>query len=197
MDLRFRNALRTEILGSMKSIIVSFSLLIAVALPGMAAPEKQTESKTATAEKKAADSNTAVDSKTEKEIVAMENQLRVAIEKCDEVLLKQLLADYFADAYVGREKATTKAGMIARCKAAKLSFLAFNDKPELIRSAEIVTIRGITTTKKMDVEKGNAETSEQLQVRRLWTKSDGRWILIVQERGPLEDEAEREREKQK
>jgi hypothetical protein len=176
----------------MKLLIFTFLLLSAMTLPGTAAPEKQGESKRSTEEKKEADATKLVDAKTVKEIRAMEDQLRVAIEKCDEVLLGKLLADYFADSVEGSEKATSKAGTIARCKAGKLYFLALGDDKELSRSADVVTVQGVAPAAEVKTKADDVETPRAFRVRRLWAKKNGKWLLIVQERSPIE---EKDREK--
>src|SRR3954469_24564110 len=106
MDVRYRHAVSVVRFGRMKLLIVTLLALGVTALSAIAAPEKEAESKKSAEEKKEAGSKKTVDAKTQKEIQAMEDQLRVAIEKCDEGVLGQLLADYFADSIEGSEKAT-------------------------------------------------------------------------------------------
>ena len=182
----------------MKLLILALLSLGTLALSGIAAPEKETESKKSAEEKKEAGAPKPVDAKTQKEIRAMEEQLRIAIEKCDEVVLGQLLADYFADSVEGNEKATSKAGTIARCKAGKLYFLALGDDKELSRSADVVTVRGVAPAIESKTKADDVERPKAFRVRRLWTKKSGKWLLIVQERSPIEDdEREKSRERSK
>jgi hypothetical protein len=131
-----------------------------------------------------------VDEKTRKEVLEIEKQLGVAITKGDVTLLDKLLADYYADSYEGGEGAVSKKGTMARCRAGTLPYYALNEKPELSRSAEMVTIEAVS---KASATSSNDTPKESvLRVKRVWTKKDGRWLLVAQKRGPAEDE---EREK--
>jgi hypothetical protein len=176
----------------MKLLILTLLSLGAIALPAVAASEKEADSKKAAEEKKEQGASKAVDARTKKEIQAMEDRLRAAFEKCNEGDLDQLLADYFADSVEGREQATNKAGMIARCKAGKLFFLALGEEKELSRSAEVVTIRGVAAAPENKIQTDDVERPKAFRVRRLWAKKSGKWLLILQERAPVEEE---EREK--
>lgn len=198
MDVRYRHAVNVERFGRMKLLILTLFALGVTALSAIAVPEKEAESKTSAEAQKEAGSTKPVDAKTQKEIRAMEDQLRVAIEKCDEGVLGQLLADYFADSIEGSEKATNKAGTIARCKAGKLFFLALGDEKELSRSAEIVTIRGVAAAIENKMRTDDVERPKAFRVRRLWAKKSGKWLLILQERAPIEEnEREKSREQSK
>jgi hypothetical protein len=177
----------------MKLLIVTLLSFWLVVAPASAAPEKKAEPKPLTEEKKKeTDSKISVDAKTEKEVLAMENQLRAAIEKCDEAVLKEILADYYTDAVVGSEKAMTKAGTIASCKHGKLFFLALGEKKEFQRSAEMIIVEGPARAQQTEAKKESGEKPETFQVQRRWMKKDGKWLLVMQQRTRLEDEHERE-----
>jgi hypothetical protein len=143
----------------------------------------------------AAKSEGGVDEKTTKAVLEMEKQLALAIEKRDVTLLDKLLADYYADAYSGSEKALTKRHAMARCQAGTLLYYAFDQKPELSRSAEMVTIEGVS--KVSPPSANDAHKEPLLHVKRLWANKDGRWLLVVQRRGPAEGEQREREEKQK
>jgi hypothetical protein len=183
----------------MKLLVVTLLALCATIAPGLAAPEKKAEPKTSIEEKKKeADPKTSVDAKTEKEVLAMEERLRAAIEKCDEAVLKEILADYYADALVGSEKAITKAGTIARCKNGKLFCLALGEKKEFQRSAEMIIIEGTASARQTEVMEAKGEKPEMFHVQRRWTKKDGKWLLVMQQRSPIEEnEREKSREQPK
>jgi hypothetical protein len=183
----------------MKLLVATLLSLCAVIAPGLAAPEKKTEPKTAIEEKKKeADAKTSVDAKTEKEVLAMEDRLRAAIEKCDEAVLKEILADYYADAVVGSEKAMTKPGTIARCKNGKLFYFALGEKKEFQRSAEMIIIEGPASARQTKEMEARGEKPETLHVQRRWMKKDGKWILVMQQRSPIEEnEREKSREQPK
>jgi hypothetical protein len=181
----------------MKLLIVMLFSLFALIAPGGAAPEKKADPKTSAEENKPADSKSSVDAETEKEVLAMENQLRGAIEKCDEAVLREILADYYADALEGSEKAMTKAGTIASCRSGRLFFLALDEKIPLQRSAEMIIIEGIARGKQSEAKKEGGEKPEMFHVQRRWTKKNKKWILVMQQRRPVEDEREKSREQSK
>jgi hypothetical protein len=54
-----------------------------------------------------------VDKRLAREILKMEDQLRQASLNCDATSLDRLLADYFASAYEGSEKGTSKRATLA------------------------------------------------------------------------------------
>jgi hypothetical protein len=125
-----------------------------------------------------------VDKKIEREILKMEDQLRRALVKCDTVMLERILADYYADAYEGSERAIAKKGTIARCKDNTGIYYSIDEERDLSARVDIVVIEGISR-----VNSGNKE-QEPLRVKRYWTKKEGRWRLIAQTKQPFDREQE-------
>jgi hypothetical protein len=127
-----------------------------------------------------------VNKKMEREILKMEDQLRRALVKCDTVMLDRILADYYADAYEGSERAIAKKGTIARCKDGAGIYYAIDDERDLSVRVDIVVIEGISR-----VNSGNKEAEPKLRVKRYWTKKEGRWQLIAQTKQPFDKEQEK------
>ena len=129
---------------------------------------------------------TSVQKKLEREILKAEASLRNAIAKRDATALAKLLTDYYADAFEGSERATNKKATLARCKNGELQFYGITEHRTISSSVDIVTIEGVGETP--EHKKGGAEKETEVHVKRLWTKKDGRWQLVGQTIGPVEDE---------
>ena len=129
---------------------------------------------------------TRIDKKLEREILKMEDQLRQATLKCDPTSLDRLLADYFASAYEGSERGTSKKDTLALCRAGTLSYYGIEDERTMSVRSEIVVIEGDSKAQQRSGT-DNKEESEA-HVKRLWTKKAGRWLLIAQTLQPLEKE---------
>ena len=130
--------------------------------------------------------STNIDKKLEREILKMEDQLRQAALKCDSTSLDRLLADYFASAYEGSERGTSKKDTLALCREGTLSYYGIEDERTMSVRSEIVVIEGDSKAQqKSGID--NKEESET-HVKRLWSKRAGRWLLIAQTLQPLEKE---------
>jgi hypothetical protein len=129
---------------------------------------------------------TPIDKKLEREILKMEDQLRQATLKCDLTSLDRLLADYFASAYEGSERGTSKKDTLALCRAGTLSYYGIEDERTISVRSEIVVIEGDSKAQQRSGT-DNKEESET-HVKRLWTKKAGRWLLIAQTLQPLDKE---------
>jgi len=131
---------------------------------------------------------TSAEKKLEREILKAEASLGKAIARRDATALAKLLTDYYADAFEGSERATNKKTILARCKNGELLFYGITEHRTISSSVDIVTIEGIGENPRH--KKGGAEKQEEVHVKRLWTKKDGRWQLVGQTIGPAEEESE-------
>jgi ketosteroid isomerase-like protein len=132
---------------------------------------------------------TASQKKLEREILKAEDLLGKAIARCDATALNKLLTDYYADAFEGSERAFNKKATIVRCKNGSLRFYRVNEKRTISVSADIVTVEGNAAA--AGLKETQAEKETDVHVTRLWTKKDGRWQLVGQTVGPVDDESER------
>jgi hypothetical protein len=137
--------------------------------------------------------------KVAREILKMESQLKQALAKCDTSLLDRLLADYYADSYEGSDRAVGKKGTIQRCKADSVPYYSIDEDLKLTVRADIVFVEGISKVRpnsgthtdvgpETDAGRDNRER-EEVRVKRLWTKKDGRWLLIAQSIEPAKAES--------
>jgi hypothetical protein len=162
----------------MKLFNFCVAILFAAAAPAWAQrPAEEPASKTI---------RTRIDKKLEREILKMEDQLRQATLKCDSTSLDRLLADYFASAYEGSERGTSKRDTLALCRAGTLSYYGIEDERAISVRSEIVVIEGDSNVQQRSGT-DNQEESET-HVKRLWSKKAGRWLLIAQTLQPLEKE---------
>ena len=122
-----------------------------------------------------------IDPKTRREVEESERRLCEAIEKKDAETLSKLLADYFATSFGKSKKAMTKAGAISLTRAGELSPYKIQKDWRLSRSVNTYTVEGQTKKKPDPKEEEPPETEGPwLNVRRLWIKQEGRWLLIAQ-----------------
>ena len=122
---------------------------------------------------------TSVDPATRKDLLAAEARLAAAIEKRDMTVLDELLADYYADSRKGAKRAYDKKGTLARCREGRLPAYPLEPEAQLTRSGDVITVEG--QAKPTGVELRTEEASGELvPVRHLWTKKDGRWLLVAQ-----------------
>jgi len=126
---------------------------------------------------------TSAEKKLEREILKAEASLGNAIAKRDATALAKLLTDYYADAFEGSERAINKKATLARCRNGELQFYGITEHRTISSSVDIVTVEGIGE----NPERKN----EEVHVKRLWTKKDGRWQLVGQTIGPAEEESEK------
>jgi hypothetical protein len=131
---------------------------------------------------------TRLDGTTSKEILDMEKQLGQAMSPCDAVLLDKLLADYFADSYVGSEKAGSKGTTLARCRSGVATYYAIDKHRRLTRRGSIVVVAGVSNSKAQSGTDNDEE--DRLRIERFWTRVDGRWQLISQTRERIEEKEE-------
>src|SRR5258708_5682702 len=85
---------------------------------------------------------TAVDKKTEREILAMENQLKQGITKPDSKLLNRILAEYYADSFEGSERAAGKKWAISHAGDPAVPYFSIDEDMRIFRRADIVFIEG-------------------------------------------------------
>ena len=120
-----------------------------------------------------------VNPKIKSEIHRAEEQLGRAILKCDAVALSQMLTNYYANASEGSESAESKQTTLARCQSGTLVFYKIEENGKLSVSAEIVTVEGEARVMRR-VRPNDNEIESRVRVRRLWTKKNGRWLLVSQ-----------------
>ena len=128
-----------------------------------------------------------IDRKLEREIHAAEDRLRRAIEKRDVAALDLLLADYYADAYEGRERAIGKRATLAKCKSGTLHSYEIEKGWKLTLRADLVQVEGVA--KEAAKLATDRESATDVHVTRLWTRKNGGWQLVAQTVEPREDEA--------
>jgi hypothetical protein len=131
-----------------------------------------------------------IDKKVQREILKIEADLGRAIETRDAALLDRLLADYYSDAIEGSEKANAKQAVLARCVAGTLPFYKIDAERKFAVRSEIIEVEGVSRAKTKFVTDKDAEGLTR--VRRMWTRKDGKWLLIAQiiaqTTAPIEDE---------
>lgn len=120
-----------------------------------------------------------VDGATRSEVLAAEARLAAAIEKRDVILLEELLAEYYADSPNRAKRAYDKKGTLARCRDGRLPAYPLEPEAQLTRRGEIIAVegRGKPTGAELRDDEAAAGT---VPVRHLWTKKDGRWLLVAQ-----------------
>jgi hypothetical protein len=114
-----------------------------------------------------------------KEVGEMEKQLAVAMEKRDTAFLEKVLAETYYDVYEGDKRALSKLQSIARCKAGLLRYLAIEKGSEVRPQDDLIAVEGIA--KLIPNRQDDRVPNEQwVHVRRLWKKTDDRWVLTCQ-----------------
>lgn len=126
--------------------------------------------------------------KIEREILKAENQLKQALEKCNNASLNRILADYYADSYEGSDRAVGKRWTIDHCGDSQARYFSIDEHREISVRVDIVFIEGIS---KVRSDAGSKEGEKEMRVKRLWTKKDGRWQLVAQTLGPVAEESEK------
>jgi ketosteroid isomerase-like protein len=127
--------------------------------------------------------STHMDKRVEREINKAEDQLERAIRKRDVASLDLLLADYYADAYEGSERAVSKRGTLAKCKAGTLSYYRIEAEKRLSVRGDLIQVEGLV---RMEEKLGTDTVMESdIRLKRLWTKKGGRWLLISQTLEPI------------
>ena len=124
-----------------------------------------------------------IDKRVEREVNKAEDQLERAIRKRDVASLDLLLADYYADAYEGSERAVNKRGTLTKCKAGTLSYYKIEAEKQLSVRGDLIQVAGLARIE----EKSGTDTvmESDIRLKRLWTKKGGRWLLIAQTLEPI------------
>ena len=142
----------------------------------------------------AAEKAVEVDAKTRKELQAMESRFAEAIQKRDDKTLAEILAEYYADSIGDEERAASKRLVLARARAGTLVSYPIERELRFTVSAQTYTIEGEAKSLPRLVTDKPVET-KWVQVRRIWIKKDGHWLLILQ--NVREDEKTEREEKKK
>jgi hypothetical protein len=148
---------------------------------------------TGPAKEKPSNAEAKVDPKIVREILKMERQFDEAIKARDAGTLDRLLADYYADSREGSDTAVSKKGTLARSKAGLLISYPIERQQRVTQSRDSVTVEGLSRNPPDQVT--DTEQEEQwLHIRRLWTKKEGRWLLVFQTRKDVEEEKSKEKD---
>lgn len=131
-------------------------------------------------------SKSQIDKKVEREITKAEGRLGQAIRKRDVAALDLLLADYYADAYEGRERAVDKGATLAKCRAGMLDYYKIQAGKKLTARGDIMQIEGIG--RREEKLATDTQVEKQIRLTRLWTRENGRWVLIAQNLQPVNSE---------
>ncbi|MEP6743227.1 MAG: nuclear transport factor 2 family protein [bacterium] len=130
-----------------------------------------------------------VEKRLSREIDGVEDQLRKAIARKDAKSLDRLLADYYADAYEGSERAFGKKPTLAECRAGTLHYYKIDKERKLtVRGGDIIQLEGISRLNEKSA--GNTGTESEVHVTRLWSRESGHWNLISQTVGLHDEDAE-------
>ena len=151
----------------MKFRATAFSLLVASSLISVAQPKPSPTPSKKEFDRKA------------KEVSEMESQLALAIEKKDTAFLEKVLAETYYDAYEGDKRAASKLITIARCKAGILRNLTIQKERKIKPDNDLIAVEGLAKSRPAKVDDTTPE-EEWVNVRRLWTKKDGKWLLTCQ-----------------
>jgi hypothetical protein len=134
-------------------------------------------------------SKSRIDKRLEREINKAEDQLEQAIRKRDVTSLDLLLADYYADAYEGSERALGKRTTLAKCRTGTLDYYKIEDQKKLTVRGDIIQVEGVARREEKSGTDTEIETDTRL--KRLWTKKGGRWLLIAQILQPINPESKK------
>jgi len=136
---------------------------------------------------------TQIDAKTEAELLLAEDRFIVAIRNGDAKALGELLHDHFADSF-GRyaSVATTKRGLLDRVGGGQVPAYPVIKDRHLSVSVDLFTVEGLAHAERQ--EPGDEPWDDWFRVRRLWTKTEGRWVITAQMITPLDKDA-KEKEK--
>jgi ketosteroid isomerase-like protein len=134
-------------------------------------------------------SKSRIDKRVEREVNKAEDQLEQAIRKRDVASLDLLLADYYADAYEGSERALGKRAALAKCRTGTLDYYKIKDEKKLTVRGDIIQVEGLA---RMEEKSGtDTEMETDIRLKRLWTKKGGRWLLIAQILQPINPESKK------
>ena len=157
------------------------------------ATPKPTASQKPTPSPKPSPTPETMDAKTEAELLLAEDRFIVAIRNGDAKALGELLHDHFADSF-GRyaSVATTKRGFLDRVGGGQVPAYPVIKDRHLSVSVDLFTVEGLAHAERQ--EPGDEPWDDWFRVRRLWTKTEGRWVITAQMITPLDKDA-KEKEK--
>jgi hypothetical protein len=134
-----------------------------------------------------------LDAKTEAELLQAEDRFIIAIKNRDAKALAELLHDGFADALGAASVATSKRGILSRVGGGQVPAYRVIKDRKLSVSVDLFTVEGLAHAERE--EPGDEPWDEWFQVRRLWTRTDGRWVLTAQMITPLDKDDKDKKEK--
>jgi len=157
------------------------------------ATPKPTASQKPTPSPKPSPTPETMDAKTEAELLLAEDRFIAAIRNGDAKALGELLHDHFADSF-GKyaSVATTKRGLLDRVGGGQVPAYPVIKNRHLSVSVDLFTVEGLAHAERQ--EPGDEPWDDWFRVRRLWTKTEGRWVITAQMITPLDKDA-KEKEK--
>jgi len=157
-------------------------LVIALILVGMTCVQAQDRRDEETRD------GSAVDKKTEREVLAMENQLKQGITRPDTTLLKRILAEYYADSFEGSERAVGKNWAISHAGDPAVPYFSIDEDRRIFRRADIVFIEGFSGVRARAGNDVDEKKPPKMRIQRLWTKKGSKWLLVAQTKKPMEED---------
>lgn len=155
-----------------------------------AKPTASTSAQPTPSPKASSTPETAIDAKTEAELLRAEDRLLKAIRDRDAKVLEEVLHPGFADAIEGAETAVNKRGFIMRARDGRLPAYKVEKERVLERSGDSFTVEG-TARDGADLPHDH-RGAEWAHVRRIWTREGGQWIVTAQIVEPMKERAEEE-----
>jgi uncharacterized protein DUF4440 len=199
--MKSRGNLRRNRSGTVKFGLTIGSFLFAIAFaaaePSPAKPPKvRPTPKPGATPKPSPTPDAKLDAKTEAELLQAEDRFIIAIKNGDAKALGELLHEGFADSF-GRyaSVATARRGILDRVGSGQVPAYRVIKDRKLSVSADLFTVEGLAHAERQNP--GDEPWDEWFQVRRLWTKTEGRWLVTAQMITPVDKEAEDEKEKEK
>lgn len=128
--------------------------------------------------------------KVQRQILEVESQLKKALATCDSGSLDRLLADYYADSFGDNETAISKQRTIRTCESGAAPYYSVLKDRTITVQGALVSVSGISRIKPRashSIVDADAKGESEIQVKRTWTKTNGRWQLISQWSGPLKE----------
>ena len=123
--------------------------------------------------------DTTIDEKTEADLLQAEERFNSAILNADTKELTEMLHELYADAFGKHAKrAINKRGTLERARKERLFAYRIEKQRKIIRSGDSFTIEGLAKAERRI--RGDEPTDKWFQVQRIWTKTQGGWVLNAQ-----------------
>jgi hypothetical protein len=133
-----------------------------------------------------------LDPKTEAELLQAEDRFINAIRNADRKELGELLHDKYADSFGQHAgSAIVKRGVLDRLGTPAVPAYRVVKDRKLTVSVDLYTVEGLAKAERQGTGDDQPK-DEWFKVRRLWTKTDGRWVITAQMIVPVEESGEKE-----